>query len=309
MNNQRPSSRRTPGSSSVTEEDPGFRRDDGLIPVSVIVATRNEEANIGRCLAALRDFSEVVVVDSNSTDNTAELARAAGARVENFTWNGAYPKKRQWCLDNLSLKHDRVFFVDADEVVTEGLRHEIAETLPPCPPARGGEKLKGARGGEIPAGYFVRGRYVIGGRVLRFGLSNNKLCIFDRRRMEFPVIDDLDIPGMGEIEGHYQPVLKHGARGKTGQLKNALLHYAYDEKREERHRRYAAWESGMNGKNAWPRDPVERRQILKRVFRLLPGRPLWAFLHCYVLKLGLLDGMTGFKFACDRFRYYRLIQS
>lgn len=264
-----------------------------MIPVSVIVTTRNEAAQIGRCLAALKNFSETVVVDSGSDDETQELARAAGARVAGFTWNGNYPKKRQWCLDHLSLKHDWIFFVDADEVVTPELASEIAALF---------------ASGPAYAGYFVKGRYVLEGTVLRHGLQNNKLCLFDRRRMEFPAVDDLDIPGMGEMEGHYQPVLKAGHAGeKTGALRHALLHYAYERNWTARHERYAAWERGMNRKGAWPRDPVAARQFLKRVFRALPARPVWAFLHCYVVKGGLLDGRAGLRLACDRFRYYRLI--
>ena len=272
------------------------------IPVGVLIVTRNEAPRIMRCLDVLKDFDEVVVVDSGSTDDTATFARAAGARVENFLWDGGYPKKRQWCLDHLSLRHDWVFFVDADEIVTPELVKEIRTLFdPPSPrPSPGGR-------GSYRAGYFVRGAYVRGGRVLKHGLRNNKLALFDRRKIAFPVVDDLDLPGMGEIEGHYQPVLK--IPGWIGQLEAPLLHEACDDPAAwlARHERYAAWESGMNRKRAWPRDPVRWRQFLKTVFRTLPGRPLWAFLHGYVLKRGFLDGRAGFDLARDRFRYYGMI--
>lgn len=260
------------------------------IPVSVIVVTKNEEANIGRCLAALGDFSEVVVVDSGSDDRTQEIALAAGARVVNFAWNGHYPKKRQWCLDTLALKHDWVFFVDADEVVTPELAREMAA-------------LDFAR-----AGYFVKGLYVREGRVLRYGLRNNKLALLDRRRVHFPVVDDLDLPGMGEIEGHYQPVPK--ARERVGQLRAPLLHHAYQSREawRERHERYAKWERGMNAKQAWPDDPAAARRVLKRIFRALPLRGAAAFFHSYIIKLGFLDGGAGLKFAADRYYYYNLVE-
>ena len=266
------------------------------IPVSVIVMTRNEAARISRCLAALTGFDEVITVDSASSDDTAALARAAGASVVPFTWNGKYPKKKQWCLDNLRLKHDWIFLVDADEEVTPALCAEIAALF---------------NAGTPPgAGYFVRGRYVVGGKVLRFGLCNGKLALFDRRMISFPVIDDIGLPGMGEVEGHYQPVLKPEYRDlKIGSLKNALLHHAYEgqEGWHDRHQRYAAWEVGMNSRNAWPRDPVPAREILKRIFRRLPGRGAIAFAHSYVFRLGFLDGQKGFDLARDRWRYYRMI--
>lgn len=260
----------------------------GKIPVTVLVITRNEAPRIARCLAALKDFDELIVVDSQSADETGALAAAAGAEVVCFRWNGQYPKKRQWCLDNLSLRNEYIFFVDADEEVTPELAREIAAAM----------------AAPLP-GYFVRGRYVMRGRKLRFGLHNNKLALFDRRRFSFPAVDDLGLAGMGEMEGHYQPV--PGAAGTPmGQMKNPLLHHA-EEGWDDRHRRYAAWEAGMNARSAWPPDPVPRRQGLKRLFRALPGRPLWAFVHCYVIKGGALDGRAGFRLAAGRFRYYRMI--
>ena len=260
----------------------------GKIPVTVLVTTRNEARRIGRCLAALKDFSEVIVVDSQSADETGALAGATGAGVVDFRWNGHYPKKRQWCLDNLSVKNDYIFFVDADEEITPELAQEIA----------------GVMADPLP-GYFVRGRYVVGGRPLRFGLHNNKLALFDRRRFAFPAVDDLGLPGMGEMEGHYQPVPRTPGT-QIGQLKVPLLHHA-EEGWDERHRRYAAWEAGMNVRGAWPADPVPWRQGFKRLFRALPGRPLWAFLHCYIVKAGALDGRAGLRLAAGRFRYYRMI--
>lgn len=262
------------------------------IPVSVIVVTKNEECALPECLEALGRFDDVRVVDSNSSDKTCAVAEKYGARVENFSWNGSYPKKRQWCLDHLNLKYSYVFFVDADEVVPSALVDEIA-------------RLEWGK-----AGYFVSGCYVFEGRVLKHGLRNNKLALFDRGKIEFPVVDDLDIDGMGEIEGHYQPVLKpEYAREKIGQLHTPLLHAAYQNAQdwEGRHYRYARWEAGMNVRGAWPVDPKPWRQFLKTVFRVMPYRNIAAFLHCYIFKLGLLDGFAGYRFACSRARYYQMI--
>lgn len=262
------------------------------VPVSVIVATLNEADRLPRCLDALQPFDEVVVVDSGSGDGTAAIAARAGARIVPYRWNGAYPKKRQWCLDTLDLKHERVFFVDADEIVPPELCAEIAGLDWRC------------------AGYFVTGLYVAGGRVLRFGHPNKKLALLDRRSIAFPVVDDLDIPGMGEIEGHYQPVLKEGHEGKRiGRLRTPLRHEAGPEGEgwRQRHLRYARWEAGMNKRNAWPADPMGWRRALKRVFRRLPARPAWYFLYAYVLRLGCLDGREGLSLAWKKSRYYREI--
>ncbi|HBH26580.1 MAG TPA: glycosyltransferase family 2 protein [Rhodospirillaceae bacterium] len=263
------------------------------IPVSAIVVTKNEAAALPRCLAALAPFAEVLVVDSGSTDATREIATAHEARVVAYTWDGLYPKKRGWCLAHLPLAHDWVFFVDADEEVTPDLTAAVAEA-----------DFAGH------AGFFVRGRYVWGGRVLRHGLLNAKLALFDRRCVGFPVVDDLGLPGMGEIEGHYQPVvLPHAPRTRIGTLRPALLHHACADRAawDARHARYAAWERGMNARRAWPRDPRPWREALKRVFRAAPCRDLLAFVHSYVWKLGALDGRAGLDFALARRQYYRMI--
>lgn len=264
-----------------------------LPKISVIIVTKNEAARIERCLKALEGFDDIWVVDSGSTDGTPAIAKQAGAHVVDFQWDGCYPKKRQWCLDTLTLAHDFVFFPDADEIVPPALIREMKAL------------------DLTKAGYFIKGRYVFAGKTLRYGLQNNKLALLDRRKMAFPVVDDLDASGMGEIEGHYQPILKPGYKSEEiGQLQTPLLHEAYEDEAgwQARHERYARWEQAMSRKNAWPQDPDPKRERLKRFFRTVPFRPLIAFIHCYVLKLGFLDGQAGFCFACSRFRYYRMIR-
>ena len=268
------------------------------IPISVVIVTKNEAQHIRACLEAISAFDDVWVVDSGSEDDTQTIAREMGARVVDFTWDGQYPKKRQWCLDALDLAHDWVFFVDADEVLTTDVCNEIAalDLSSDC----------------TVAGYFVRGRYVFDGALLRYGLCNNKLALFDRRRVAFPVVDDLDTLGMGEIEGHYQPVLKDEFMHdySIGQLRSALIHYAHEDMDgwQVRHEGYAVWEVQMNARDAWPCDPVAWREMLKCAFRKAPARGVIAFVHCYILKLGFLDGARGVAFAKLRWRYYGLIK-
>jgi glycosyltransferase involved in cell wall biosynthesis len=260
-----------------------------VIPATVIITTFNEEENLGACLNALKDFDDVIVVDSNSTDKTQEIATEFSAQVINYTWDRCYPKKRQWCLDHLETKYDFIFFVDADEIVTTKLIKEIKILDFQC------------------AGYFVKGQYVWNDQVLRHGLVNNKLCLINKNKIEFPVVDDLDIEGMGEIEGHYQPVLKPEYRyEKIKQLDHCLIHDALDGW-EERHQRYAKWEAKMIKRKAYPKDPVPWRDKLKQIFRKMPYRNIVAFLHCYIFKLGFLDGRDGYDFAKSRARYYSLV--
>ena len=94
--------------------------------ISAIVITRNEADNIGACLDSLTFCAEKIVVDSDSTDNTAAIATAHGARVVTHSWGGFGPQK------NFALSlatHDWVLSIDADERVTPGLATEIVTAV------------------------------------------------------------------------------------------------------------------------------------------------------------------------------------
>lgn len=263
-----------------------------MIPATAIVVTKNEGENISHCLLPLVGlFNRVIVVDSGSTDDTVATAKSLGAEVFSFNWNGAYPKKRQWCLENLYGLGDWVFFIDADETASPQLLREL--------------RILFAKGPKAD-GYFIRGRYVWMGRKLRFGMVNNKLCLFKKSAFAFPPVNDLDIEGMGEIEGHYQPVsVSSGAR--ISQLDGEVVHFNRKGRGDwlRRHERYAKWEASMITRDAFPIDPVQWRQELKLATRSAWFRPYLVFLHSYILKLGVLDGVAGLDFALHRARYAR----
>ena len=100
----------------------------GTVPVSVVVLTRDEEVNIGRCLASVAWADQVVVVDSGSTDATVPIARSLGAGVVEQAWLG-FSGQREFALRFPDLRHDWVYFVDADEWVSPQLAAEIAAHL------------------------------------------------------------------------------------------------------------------------------------------------------------------------------------
>lgn len=261
-----------------------------MIPVSVVIPTKNEAANLAYCLAALKDFDQVIVCDSSSTDATQAIAERFGAEVLPFFWNRQYPKKKEWSMRHPSVRHDWVFMLDADEIVSKELVEEIADLL---------------RSGPKCAAYFIEGRFVFLGRALRFGHRNCKMMLVDRRRTTFPHPDDLDIPGGWEVEGHYQPTIA----GKVGRLRHSLLHW--DRKPAAaffgRHDLYADWEARLAQRGTLTRLAAGEslaRRLMKSAFRNVPCRWLVAFLHSYVFKLGVLDGAPGFHFAMARAFYY-----
>ena len=118
------------------------------VPVSVIVPTKNEEKNLPECLDALRWADEVFVVDSRSTDRTAEIAQQFGAQFVPFDYDGGWPRKKNWAIRNLPHRNDWLLIVDADERVTDALACEIADAI---------TKLRAD-------GYYIRWKFAFLGR-------------------------------------------------------------------------------------------------------------------------------------------------
>ncbi|MFY8095271.1 MAG: glycosyltransferase family 2 protein [Niveispirillum sp.] len=262
----------------------------GTIPVTVIVMTRNEAANIARCLAPLAPFAQVLVVDSHSEDETPAIAAARGAEVLSFRWNGMYPKKKQWCLSHPSIRQDWVLFIDADERITPELVAEIGLLM---------------QSGPSHNAYFVDSRPVWLGRLLRHGTPYRKIALLHRRRARFPICPDLHVSRMWEVEGHYQPMVD----GTLGQLSSPLIHADAKPPADwfDRHNRYSDWEAALaDGGGAAALLAGERglRYLAKRLVARLPGRPLLAFLHAYLWHLGFLDGKAGLHHALSRAFYY-----
>ena len=163
-----------------------------LLPVSVIIAARNEGHNLPRCLDSIRDAGEVYVVDSQSTDNTVEIAESHGAKVVQFRYRGGWPKKRQWAMDSLLLSHEWVLLLDADEALTPELAQEIRRAIqdPNC------------------NGYYLGLQMFFLGRRLRHcGASFWKLSLFRRGKGRFECrLKDQDT-SMADMEVHEHVVV------------------------------------------------------------------------------------------------------
>src|SRR5208337_4303456 len=175
----------------------------GKLPVSVIVAARNEEKNLPRCLEALRDVGEVYVIDSQSTDATPEIARSCGAKVVQFHYQGGWPKKRQWAMENLPLQYDWILLIDADEALTPDLADEIRNAIQS--PGRNG--------------YYISLRMWFLGKVLRHGDATFwKLALFRRDKGHYECrLRDQD-SSMADMEVHEHVVVD----GPALRLKNPL---------------------------------------------------------------------------------------
>ncbi len=268
-----------------------------VLPLSVIIMTRNEAINLPHCLASCltssRSAAEVFVVDSDSTDETCAIARSYGARLVSFVWDGRYPKKKQWCLDHLPISQPWTLFLDADEQLTPALLDQFCDVL---------------NRAEGPSGYYLQARVGHRGQVMQYGRRHRKLSLFRTGSARFPVVDDLDSAGGWEVEGHYQPIVD----GAIGYLSAPLLHHDLkpDADWRARHLNYADWAAMMRLRGALTdsrRHEHWSRRWAKSLLDHTPLRPLAAFIDSYVLCLGFLDGRIGLSYACARAWYYREI--
>ena len=92
--------------------------------ISVLILTLNEQANLPACLASVRWCDDIVVLDSLSTDQTVEIATREGACVIQRKFDN-WASHQNWAMDNIPFKYDWVFYLDADERMTDDLREEI----------------------------------------------------------------------------------------------------------------------------------------------------------------------------------------
>jgi glycosyltransferase involved in cell wall biosynthesis len=261
--------------------------DGERVPVSLIVPIKDEAANLPRCLSSITWADEVFVVDSKSTDGSIEIAQAHGAKIVQFDFNGTWPKKKNWALENLPFRNEWVFILDADEVLPTEAREEFARVI--------------ANAGAI-AGYWINRRFMFMGRWLRHSYYPNwNLRLFRHSLGRYEKLTEADTRS-GDNEVHEHVIVQ----GPTSRLRCEMDHYAFPsvEVFVEKHNRYSNWEARVSADRLLPGSasqirsaPVERRRRLKLLSQRLPFRPLLRFLYIYIWQKGFLDGREGFYFA------------
>jgi glycosyltransferase involved in cell wall biosynthesis len=254
------------------------------LSVSVVIISKDEGRAIERCVRSVSAYSEVFVVDSYSSDGTQEIAAAAGAVVVPFSWNGAYPKKKQWTLDNLPLSHDWVLFLDGDEYSTPEFDAEVRMRV----------TQPDASAYDVPLDYVFLGRH------LRHGHKVYKRVLFDRHRCGWRELDDLSVEQPLEMELHVQPEVD----GEIGRMNARIVHDDLEPLAHwfDRHNRYSDWEAVLKQSNAdeHTADRTRQGQIWERV----PGKPALFFLYSYLARRGFLDGYAGLSYSLANAFYW-----
>jgi glycosyltransferase involved in cell wall biosynthesis len=273
---------------SATAKAPPF------LPVSVIIPVRNEAHNLRRCLESLKPVGEIYVIDSQSTDDTAAIAEASGAKVVQFRYHGGWPKKRQWAMDTLPLTYDWILLLDADEVLTPELTDEIHNAL---------------QAHRCDGYYIALQMYFLGRRLRYSGASFWKLSLFRKGLGRYECrLQDQDA-SMADMEVHEHVVVK----GVTRKLANPLIHHNVESLSRyiQKHNEYSNWEArvwldgnrnkldGERNNNDEEIQPslwgtqAQRRRWLRRRLLGMPGSPIIFFLYKYIASLGFLDGIPG----------------
>jgi glycosyltransferase involved in cell wall biosynthesis len=263
------------------------------VPVSVLIPAKNEEANLPACLNSLQRADEIFIVDSQSTDRSAEIAKEYGVNLVQFHFNGRWPKKKNWSLDNLPFRNEWVLIVDCDERIPNELWDEIAQVVKQ----------------EEYTGYYLNRRVFFLGKWIRYGgkYPDWNLRLFKHKLGRYENLHTEDVPNTGDNEVHEHVVLQ----GKVGYLQQDMLHEDFRDIYHwlERHNRYSNWEarvyynlitgqddSDTIGANLFG-EAVQRKRFLKKVWVRLPFKPLLRFILFYIIRLGFLDGKAGYIYG------------
>ena len=265
------------------------KRMNSLTPVSVLIPAKNEARNLARCLAPLRGWAdEIVVADSFSTDETAEIAESYGARVIQFDYLGGWPKKRQAILDAFPFRNEWILLLDADEILLDPIQREIGEAIHT----------------QSIDGYWLRFQIHFLGRQLRFGDTQLwKLSLFRKGRGRYEKRLEAQDLSMSDVEVHEHVV----ATGKIGRLNNPVRHDNWNslDRYINKHNEYSNWEARVHREGCvgelrpalWG-SQAQRRRWLKRTLLWVPGSPLLLFIYKYAVRLGVLDGVPGLLYCC-----------
>lgn len=263
------------------------------IAVSVLIPAKNEERNLPACLESVARADEIFVVDSQSSDRSVEICQQYGAKVIQFHFNGRWPKKKNWSLENLPFHNEWVLIVDCDERITPELWDEIAAAI------------------QDPSysGYYLNRKVFFLGRWIRYGgkYPDWNLRLFKHQLGRYENLKTEDIPNTGDNEVHEHVILQ----GNVGYLQEDMLHIDFRNIYHwlERHNRYSNWEAqvyynlltGKDGTGTLEANlfggSVERKRFLKKIWVRLPFKPTLRFVLSYFIRLGFLDGKAGYIYA------------
>lgn len=264
-------------------------------PVTAIILTFNEEANIGHCLECVSGLpDEIFIVDSGSTDKTVEICRKYTDRIYIHPFVDS-ASQWNWALDNLPIGHDWILPLDADHRLSETLKSQVRKVV---------------INQDIQfSGYYGKHQYLFMGSPIR-GFKEYGLRLFRRSRTR---LDDSELVDFRFV-----------VDGRTAKLSGITYEDNYNERSIDfwidKHQKFSsrvATEEVLRrlGVIRWamrPRllgNPDERVLWLKERWYASPlyARSLLYFGYRYILRLGFLDGRNGLLYHFMHALWFRLL--
>ena len=194
--------------------------------LTIAIPTFNEERHLESCLKAIGgNFAqEIFIIDSNSSDQTINIAKDYGVKLINFNWNGKFPKKRNWFLQNQILKTEWILFIDADEKLTNNFKKEISEVL------------KETR----HSGFYIYYSNYFLNKKLKGGIKMKKLALFKVNLGRYEKIDEQKWSNL-DMEVHEHPIIN----GSIGSIKSEIDHIDFNgmSRYIKKHNEYSTWEA------------------------------------------------------------------
>ncbi|MEM7792006.1 MAG: glycosyltransferase family 2 protein [Verrucomicrobiota bacterium] len=266
--------------------------------LTVVFPVKDESKNLRRAIPLVDGLGSVLVVDSASGDDTVTVAKELGADVLQFDWNGEFPKKRNWVLQNYAFQSEWVLFLDADEFVSEEFVGEV----------------KRAINETSHVGFWLNFKIYFMGRPLKYGDSMKKLALFRIGAGEYERIDEDNWSHL-DMEVHEHPVLK----GSIGEIFIPIEHNDFRGLKHyiAKHNEYSSWEAAryirLTEKSNTSHAAGEWSQLTDRQKKKYNNLAKWwlapaYFLVTYFLKRGFLDGAIGLHFALQKAIYFYQIR-
>jgi glycosyltransferase involved in cell wall biosynthesis len=269
--------------------------------IVAVVLTFNEESNLEACLHSIaRLTTAILVVDSGSTDRTAEIARTYGAVFMEHPFE-SHAQQWKWALSQVPASAEWILALDADQKMTPALQDELDHLF-----RDGAEQLRGVNG------LYIKRRQVFRGKWIRHGGYYPKylLKLFRRQKL---LLDAFDL-----VDHHFY------VDGCTRKMRFDLIEENHKEDDItfwiDKHNRYAARlaQEEHDRKLHSVRPPLEpslvgspdqRTLWQKAVWSHLPryARPTLYFVYRYFIRLGFLDGKQGFIFHFLQGFWFRLL--
>lgn len=257
--------------------------------ISVIILTKNEEADLPGCLNSLTWTDDIHILDSFSTDNTCQIAKQHGAKVTANAFE-SFGKQRNYALENIAVKYNWILFLDADEVCTPQFANEIL--------------LATDNAQDDTAGFYCCWKMML-------------QDIWLKKCDNFPKWQ-LRLLRKGRITykdfGHGQK--EDMVNGQALYIKEPYIHFGFSKGWShwiERHNRYSTLEAIARldirppFKNIFSKHGSTRNPALKSWLVKIPGWPLLRFMYTYIFGLGFTEGLPGLTYCINLSFYEHMI--